>query len=382
VCHINSIPWLTDELKDGLMAAGMASPDPLQCRMPSTTLVLPFGLPPAEMAPDLVRALQTPSLTTLLSRNATHKAYTFDLDARLMPHEAWLAHALGVAGDPAHQPAAPLAPAVMRGYGLAPAEGHWFIVHPIHVHVGAHLAMPDLRDLRLTDEESRTLFAAAQPLFDAPDMALLYGDAHTWFLRADGWADLATASPDAATGDNLHDWMPVGAAARAFRRLQNEVQMLWHAHAVNATRALPVNSFWMWAGGAASLPAPQRTLATAGVPGWLDALAAPELRDATAVQWLATHPVHGAAAAPAVIVDARLIGAGLAEDWGRWLQLMAQLEAQWFAPLLGALKSGRLRDVELVLTNRRGWTATTTGKLALHKFWRTETLKNLLTAPL
>ncbi|WP_145647148.1 hypothetical protein [Pseudoduganella lurida] len=340
--------------------------------MASTTLVLPFGLPPAEMAPDLVRALQTPSLATLLSRNSTHSTHAFDLDARLLPHEAWLAHALGLAGDPSTQPAAPFAPAVMRGYGLQPAEGFWFILHPVHVQIGTHLTMPDLRNLPIGEEESRTLFEAALPLFDGPGKALVYGDARTWFLRADDWAALSTASPDAASGDNLHDWMPAGAVARDFRRLQNEVQMLWHAHPVNAGRALPVNSFWMWAGAAATLPPSSPALATTDAPGWLAALAAPELRDATAVQWLATAGAHRLA------VPAGLIGAALAEDWGRWLQLMAALEAEWFAPLLGALKSGQLRDVDLVLTNRRGWTTTTTTRLALNKFWRTDTLKNLL----
>ncbi len=345
--------------------------------MHSTTLVVPFGLPPAEMAPDLIRSLQAPSLATLLSRNTTHAAHAFDPDTRLLPHEAWLAHACGLAGDPAIQPAAPFAPAVMRGFGLQPDAGHWFICHPVHVQVGTHLMMPDLRNLQLTDAESRTLFEAAQPLFDAPGMALVYGDARTWFLRADDWADLATASPDAATGDNLHTWMPAGAAARDFRRLQNEVQMLWHSHPVNEPRKAPVNSFWIWAGAAADQPRIDVPLATRGAPGWLDALAQPELRDTTAIQWLADG---GTKNAPhRLAVAGQLVSAGLAEDWGTWLQRLQQLEEQWFAPLLAGLKSGTVKDATIVLTNRRGWTATHTNKMALHKFWRPPTLTNLLT---
>ena len=64
--------------------------------MASTTLVLPFGLPPAEMAPDLIRSLQAPALATLLSRNSQHAVHTFE-PSRLLPHEAWLARALGLA---------------------------------------------------------------------------------------------------------------------------------------------------------------------------------------------------------------------------------------------------------------------------------------------
>jgi hypothetical protein len=345
--------------------------------MASTTLVLPFGLPPAEMAPDLVRALQAPALATLLSRNSTRTAHAFDGDTRLLPHEAWLAHALGLAGDPASRSAgAPFAPAVMRGFGLAPDAGHWFIFHPVHLVIGTHLVMPDLRGLRIGADESRALFDAALPLFEELGKKLVYGDAHTWFLRADDWAELATASPDTAAGDNLHQWLPLGTAARDFRRLLNEVQMLWHSHPANAGRRQPVNSFWLWAGGAAAQPRPEAPLAASAAPAWLNALATPELRDATCVQWLAA-PGHERTA-----VLGHLAASGLAEDWSTWLEAMKQLEDQWFAPLLGALRSGQLngRDpgLRLVLTNRHGWTDTTTTKLALNKFWRSENFKNLL----
>ncbi|QBE66611.1 hypothetical protein [Pseudoduganella lutea] len=341
--------------------------------MASTTLVLPFGLPQAEMAPDLVRALQAPALATLLSRNSTHTVHAFDADTRLLPHEAWLAHALGLAGDPSDRPAAPFAPAVMRGLGLAPDAGHWFLFHPVHVVVGTHLMMPDLRGLRITDDESRALFAAALPLFEELGKTLVYGNATTWFLRADDWAGLATASPDAATGDNLHPWLPAGDAARDFRRLLNEVQMLWHAHPVNEARRQPVNSFWLWGGGPGSQPRPELALATSASPAWVNALATPELRDATCVQWLTTKDHERTA------VLGHLTAAGLAEDWPGWLESMRQLEDQWFAPLLGALRSGQTSAVRLVLANRRGWSDTTTTKLALNKFWRHENFKNLLT---
>ncbi|MBB3220071.1 hypothetical protein [Pseudoduganella umbonata] len=349
--------------------------------MASTTLVLPFGLPPAEMAPDLVRALQAPALATLLSRNSTHTMHAFDADTRLLPHEAWLAHALGLAGAPSTQPAAPFAPAVMRGLGMTPETGHWFIFHPVHLVIGTHLMMPDLRGLRITGAESRALFDAALPLFEELGKTLVYGDAYTWFLRADDWAELATASPDAATGDNLHPWLPSGAAARDFRRLLNEVQMLWHAHPVNAARKQAVNSFWLWAGGPAEQPRPEAALAASAVPAWLNALAEPELRDATCVQWLAAKGRQRTA------VLGHLIGAGLAEDWSGWLESMKQLEDQWFAPLLGALRAGQLHGqgrghepgLRIVLCNRSAWTDTTTTKPALNKFWRTENFKNLLT---
>jgi len=321
------------------------------------------------MAPDLIRAMQAPALAALLSRHGARRFHAFEADSRVLPHEAWLAHALGLTAAP-HD--APVAAAVMAGTGVAPNAGHWFLVHPISIQVGNHLQMGDPAHLRLDEDESRTLFDAVLPLFDGDGHQLVYGDARTWFLRADAWAGLDTASPDAASGGNLHPWMPTGDAARAFRRLQNEVQMLWFAHPLNAAREArgltPINSFWLWGGAGAAVQAKARP-ATAEVPHWLDALADPARRAATPAQLRNGD----------IAVAGHVLAAGLAEDWSTWLGRMQQLEDEWFGPLLAAVKSGAINQLTLVLSNRHGWLETRTTKLAQYQFWRTDTLKNLLT---
>ncbi len=328
--------------------------------MASTTVVLPFALPPAELAPELSRTLQAPSLAALLSRNSLLKKHVIGDESRILPHEAWLARERGG-----------LAAAVMRGFGLAPKEGYWFIVHPVHIQLARnHLVLADSRRLRLDEADSRTLFELAKPYFDD----LLWGDAETWFMRADGWRELDAASPDAAMGSNLADWMPVGPTALAFKKLQNEIQMLWHEHPVNEARQqrglAPVNSFWMWGGAdsgpAATAVAPVQDLAVgaaAAAPSWLAALATP-----------------GANAAPdtsGAVFLPQLIPAGAGNDWGAWLGAMQQLEHEWFAPLLAALRDGRTSDLTLILSSREGWTEIRTSKAALRKFWRAQNLKNL-----
>ncbi len=328
--------------------------------MASTTVVLPFALPPAELAPELSRNLQAPSLAALLSRNSLLKKHVIGDESRILPHEAWLARERGG-----------LAAAVMRGFGLAPKEGYWFIVHPVHIQLARnHLVLADSRRLRLDEADSRTLFELAKPYFDD----LLWGDAETWFMRADGWQGLDAASPDAAMGSNLADWMPVGPTALAFKKLQNEIQMLWHEHPVNEARQqrglAPVNSFWMW-GGADSGPA-----ATAVAP--VQALAVGAA--GAAPSWLAALATPGANAAPdtgGAVVLPQLIPAGAGNDWGAWLGAMQQLEHEWFAPLLAALRDGRTSDLTLILTSREGWTEIRTSKAALRKFWRAQNLKNL-----
>ncbi len=333
--------------------------------MASTTVVLPFALPPAELAQELTRNLQVPSLAALLSRNNLVKKHAVDEDSRLLPHEALLARERGG-----------LAAAVMQGFGLAPTDGYWFIVHPVHIQLARnHLVLADTRRLRLDEADARVLFELAKPFFDE----LVWGDAETWFMRANGWQDLDTASPDAAMGSNLADWMPAGPTALAFKKLQNEIQMLWHEHPVNEARQYrglaPVNSFWMWGGASAadSRPASQRApLAVAGWPAAGPAGAAPS--------WLAVLATPGKAAAAGeagTIVLPHLIPMGAGNDWGAWLGAMQQLETDWFAPLLAALRDGRTEELTLILTGREGWTEIRTSKTALRKFWRAQNLKNL-----
>ncbi|MEH6435496.1 hypothetical protein [Massilia sp. DD77] len=338
--------------------------------MSSITLVLPYALPLPEFAPDLVRNLDTPALAALLTRSAGQRRVPVSEEVRALPHEQWLARALGAGPD--GRPA--FAGAAMRGFGLAPGDGIWFIVNPAHIQIArSHLMMADLRHLALGEDDSRALFEAARALCEEAGHPLVYGDAQTWFLRADDWAGLDTATPDTAVGMDLIDFMPKGEQARAYRRLQNEVQMQWHSHPANAAREarrLPaVNAFWLW--GAAGRPpaAAARKLATYAAPGWLAALGAHKLAS--------LGELDGALDGDSLLVAGSLAESAIAADWGSWIMGMQQLEEQLFAPLLGALRQGRVRELRLVLSSREGLLESTTTGMAQRKFWRRPTLERL-----
>jgi len=57
---------------------------------------------------------------------------------------------------------------------------------------------------------------------------------------------------------------------------------------------------------------------------------------------------------------------------------MHALEAALFAPLLAALKGGRIKSLRLVLSHRDGHLDTTTTPMAQRKFWRRPTLERLI----
>ena len=347
--------------------------------MNQLTLVLPFALPNAELAADLLKVLQAPALAALLSRTSTCNLETFDNANRLLPHEAWLAHALDLSPAPNGAAAqAAFAARAMRGYGLVPEPGvRYFLLHPAHLAIArSHISLEDLRQLKLNETDGRALFDIAAPYFDEIGQPLAYGDAGTWFMRADGWSDLQCATPDAATTQDLSVWMPEGEHARAARRLQNEVQMLWHEHPVNAAREerglKAINAFWIWGGSVATVEAARcaASLHTQNAPGWLAALAEPARRDASPNSVLADQ-------SDTIVVLGGLTEAAQAQEWGMWLQQLQALETDWFAPLLAALKDGRLGQLRLVLSHRDAWLDVTTSKHAQRKFWRAITLNKL-----
>lgn len=338
--------------------------------MAHITLVLPFALPAPEFVPDLVRALQAPALAALMSRTSMREFAPVDERVRALPHEQWLAHALGLA--PQGKPA--FATAAMRGFGLEPGAGTWFIINPSHIQIArSHLMMADLRHLALSGEDGRALFDAARPLFEEAGHALEYGDAQTWFMRADDWDGLDTATPDAAVGMDLTDWMPTGARAIAYRKLQNEVQMLWYTHPVNAEREArglaPVNAFWLWGAAQAQADRGARTLVAFETPGWLTALAS---RRPASLAELAAGIDNDA-----LLVCGNLAASAIAADWAIWLDQMQRLETELFAPLRTALLQGRIKKLNLVLSHRDAHAEFTTTAMAQRKFWRRATLDHL-----
>jgi hypothetical protein len=357
--------------------------------MSQITLVLPFALPVPEFAPDLVRALKAPALATLLSRTSAHARRAHDESARALPHELWLADALELGGG--DEPA--FAAAAMRGFGLEPGPGRWFIINPAHIEIArSHLLMSDLRRLQLPEAEGRALFDSAAPYFEEAGYALRYGDAKTWFMRADEWADMDTATPDAAAGMSLTDWMPSGPRALAYRKLHNEVQVQWYADPVNAAREArgqpAINAFWPWAGSAAAVANHQSvvpakgfgapaagsktrtpTVATFETPAWLSALANRKLTTLSDIAAGVTEDT--------VLVCGNVAEPAIAADWGGWLQQMQRLEAELFAPLQDSLKQGRVTKVQLVLSHRQALADFTTTAMAQRKFWRRPTLERL-----
>jgi len=338
--------------------------------MKQLDILIPFALPPAEMARDLLRQAHAPALAMLLGRGkAAAPAQTHDPFARALPHEHWLTRRFGLPATAVdNSPAA--AAALLRSFGHDPDGGHWFVLHPAHIHVARdHLVLTDIAQLDLDEAQSRALFASAEPLVTELGHGFLYGDARTWFLRADAWAGLRTSTPTAASGRNIDIWMPEGPGELPWRKLQNEVQMQWFSDALNEDREMrglkAVNSIWLWGGADHAIGHASGTSDNA----WARTLTpAP---DGTAEQ-----PIEAAGLAPLLVANG-LTEAALAEEWGIWLDRLATLDGALLAPRLQSLRDGEIDQIRLILTGAdrlREYGAT---RGALRRFWAQPSLSGL-----
>ena len=97
-----------------------------------------------------------------------------------------------------------------------------------------------------TDERLR---ADMQGYFQEDGIELFAWRPGVWLARSPAWAEVSTASLDRVLGETVRVWQPGGdhpeGAARLWRRLQNEMQMLLYQHPINETRRTPVNSIWI-----------------------------------------------------------------------------------------------------------------------------------------
>ena len=128
-------------------------------------------------------------------------------------------------------------------------------MQPIHLHATRdHLVLLHQNLINITPQESASLLTAAQE-FITEDFKqnIIYAGTYCWFISAGPFASLETHSIDQAHGRNIDWWLPrdthENGIAKIWRKLQNEIQMLWHIHSVNESReerGMPtINSIWI-----------------------------------------------------------------------------------------------------------------------------------------
>ncbi|MCC7247549.1 MAG: phosphoglycerate mutase [Lysobacter sp.] len=135
-------------------------------------------------------------------------------------------------------------------------DAAWLRADPAYVR-------PDINGARLlaygealspTRDETDAMLSALRPLFGDRGFALDAPTPTRWYLRLPAgsqWPDFS--EPEAALGEDMFEHLPHGDAARVWRALLNEAQIVLHQHPANEQRRErglpPINALWVWGGG-------------------------------------------------------------------------------------------------------------------------------------
>jgi hypothetical protein len=255
--------------------------------------------------------------------------------------------------------------------GQSPA-GWVMRADPVHLRADQScLRLFDSHSFTISREEADALVAAFNAHFRDMGWELTAPLPQHWYLSLPQPPSLQTLPPARVAGQDIDPCLPRGADAARWHTLLNEIQMLFHTHPVNAEReqrgAPPVNSIWPWGGGR--------------LPGVLRPRATRLLADHPLATGLARHAGVSFARLPATVrellalpgdgrtllVDDRLEWPMHYADIETWLDTLQALEADWFAPLLAALRDGALATLEIYPCKGRSFHL---NRGCLRRFWK------------
>lgn len=289
-----------------------------------------------------------------------------------LPLEPWLAQAFGLAE---RFPPAGAMTVLAHGAngGSPPGDFCWLRADPVHLRIERdRLTLIPSAGFNISRDEAEAFAATLNRHFgDEPKIFPLRPD--RWCLRSAGEIALDASAPVELAGQEADANLPRGADAARWHALMNEVQMALHDHPVNRQREErgepAVNSVWFW--GAGRLPAAARgpwhsVTADEPVVSGLSRLAGLRHRalPATAGDWLERAPEDGR---HLVVLDA-LRGALALGGADSHAERLAEMEAHWFAPLLEALRRGRIGMITVRAPDAGASHETVRGDL--RRFWR------------
>jgi len=305
-------------------------------------IVLPGALPEPREAAELAAYLtkSAPNLVRWMAR-ARHRELPADPAATgCMPHEYWQLLAQDFEPGPDQNFATGLGPLRVDGQS-SPEEPVWLaeLVHVAPSRDGA--ALLPAAELAITPEQSVALFESVQAIFDEAGFKLSGPGGDTWRIALPEPFAQQAASPALVSITSVNDWWPQEPQARPWRKLVNEIQMLWFDHPVNQERQQhglpPVNSLWLY-GGACGRQIAQPGLADTQI---LDLLLAPAVRQDWSA-WIGgletleremVPLLSGAARATLVLTGRdRIIELSPAPRWAQWLPGSRDAWRNWWSP--------------------------------------------------
>lgn len=276
--------------------------------------------------------------------------------------DAWQTALLRALGD--HDCQSGLASAALHwlGEGLPLRAGTCLHLEPVHLAAG--LDRLHLAELDIDAQERAQLADSLRVPLTSAGFELHTTASGRWYAWTPSTLEAMTYSPRSPFRNRVYDIMPSGADGARLRRLMTEIQMLWHAHPVNAPRerrgAAAVNGLWCWGGA----PLQRRAFTNA----------AEVLSTRPYVRGL--HAWLGIACAPLPVTVDHL----LSQTTDKIIAVLEEdapqvQDARWLAACANALRRGWIRRLDLRLDH---WRIAVRGG-ALHRMKRTFTKGHTVT---
>jgi len=283
------------------------------------------------------------ALDRLLSRSKIVQRGTTGLEATLC---RWF----GLDGN--GQAALPVAPLTYRADASEMSEGYIMRADPVYLRADQSiLRLFDADTFSVTQAEADELVTAFNAFYRERGWQLQAPCPRRWYLTLAAPPAMTTTAVSQLGGQDIDAFLPQGEDAADWHRILNEVQMLFHAHPVNAAREQRgepvINSLWFWGGGYTpdKLQTRARRIATDHPLGMgLAAQAGIKRSDVPADgEELLSLVSEGAT----LVVNDSLASATQYGDIESWLEGVRNLEQHWFTPLLELLRQGSLTSLEI-----------------------------------
>lgn len=265
----------------------------------------------------------------------------------------------------------PIAPLALLGDGGVPDNAWWLRADLVHLRPdqGKLLLFPG-RSLHVKEPELIQLVAELEPVFAQWGCQFIAKAPDRWYLRLAENPHITTTPLSQVIGQDIARALPQGPGAKIWRVRFNEMQMLLHASSVNRLREQhhqpALNSLWFWGEG----------MVPEVVPSWQHiwtnealgcGLAMKAKANFAAVPSKGEHLPLSKIEGQAVLVLEHALQAAQDDEPESWLRAMQQIDKDWFAPLLVALKQGKLNTLDVYPCDGRKLRIT---RRNLWRFWR------------
>ena len=301
--------------------------------MNSVHLVIPDLFLPKDIAAEVCADLRLPALEKLLGRGRSE-------NLKAVPMENHLCDLFGVscAAD------APVAAVSAAFDGLE--AGCWLRADPVHLRLQRDQML--LAGMVPGVDEAAQFCASLNDYFSGQGIEFFAPHPQRWYVRLEVLPRIRTTPLSGVLGRNVRGALPTGEDATRWHQLFNEIQMVLFAHPLNQSREERnepmINSVWFWGGSGSSVPLLNNNHACVSsneVLVEMFAAAAGIPFAAWPKQWEIGNT------GKQLLVWTGLRSALQLGDLTAWRDALQDFEPGYAQPLLQALRSGKLAQLQL-----------------------------------